>query len=638
MRSHSFCFALLIGTTLANSGGYDPSTEANAAQGLEQPYLAVGNEAVQSTTSTDERSRSNGIRLNDLGSVAMAWDDAKSFDQDSYRGFEQDLTEHESLKDRLRRAFGEQDIDKRAVSTSSSQVTTTTTTKSASTSSPNQHSSSTYSFRDACSASASTSSRSIRSKSSSTIRASSSSRSSMATTTRSSSKDTTASTSKSSQTSSRTSITTTKTTSTARTSANVKAMASSTTCASRYRGSRTTISGTGTLPRPTTWVKRSGQQLTLNGKNFRMVGPNIYWLCNDENIPGVPKGYPTDKGRIREALAIAVAMGANSVRLTTCGVSVGSRYLLEPTRGRFDASAWDIHDYAIFAAGRYGLRVVLPLVDKLSRGLTHPQLGEAPLIFVMYISYSYYHGGKYTFLKWFGVSQSNFGAKFYTNKHVVAEFRNYVTTVMSRYNPYTKKAYKDDPTIMAWETGNELGGYIGREGYPPYAWTNSIAGLIKGLSPKSLVIDGTDGFYNYSTKAVAQGGRSKYVDIVTDHAYPRSYGLIKAEIPIAKKFKKNFLIGEMDWTGNNGGDDLAAYLKNVLSQLTMGLMVWSVFGHDAKCCNYVPHYDGYSIYYPNGNSAADQARVLAVSQFFYRATGRSVPGTLVGVACPQPVF
>ncbi|SCZ98387.1 BZ3500_MvSof-1268-A1-R1_Chr3-2g06336 [Microbotryum saponariae] len=557
MRSHSFCLALLVGTTLANPGArYDSSAEASAAQSLaEQPYLGVGDEAIPSTPFTGEESFSNGVPLNDFGSVGMTWEDGNSFDQDSSAA----AAEDDSFEDRfLRRAF-----KKRAVSSTSSQAATTSTN------------------------------------------------------------------------------TKTKFLTLARGGRWIDQSFPQTlaTCASRYAGSHTTISGTGTLPRPTTWVKRSGQQLTLNGKNFRMVGPNIYWLCNDENVG--TKGYPTDKGRIREALAIAVAMGANSIRLTTCGVSVGSRYLLEPTRGRFDSSAWDIHDYAIFAAGRYGLRVVLPLVDKFM--LTN----GGPL----YISYAYYHGGKYTFLKWFGVSESNFGANFYTNKRVVDEFRNYVTTVMSRYNPYTKKAYKDDPTIMAWETdhidhcplfslsaGNELGGYIGNDGYPPYGWTNSIAGLIKSLCPKSLVIDGTDGIYNYSTKAVAPGGGSKYVDIITDHAYPRSYALIKSEIPIAKKYNKNLLIGEFDWTGNKGGDDLAGYLKNVLSQYTMGLMVWSVFGHDARCCNYVTHNDGYSIYYPNGNSAADQARVLAVSQFFYRATGRSVPRTLVGVACPQPVF
>lgn len=44
-------------------------------------------------------------------------------------------------------------------------------------------------------------------------------------------------------------------------------------------------------------------------------------------------------------------------------------------------------------------------------------------------------------------------------------------------------------------TGNELGAYIGREGYPPAYWTANIADLIRSLAPRQLVLDGTDGFY-----------------------------------------------------------------------------------------------------------------------------------------------
>lgn len=66
-------------------------------------------------------------------------------------------------------------------------------------------------------------------------------------------------------------------------------------------------------------------------------------------------------------------------------------------------------------------------------------------------------------------------------------------------------------------SGNELGAWMGQEGYvvsleftstaneptdfdlydcsyPPLAWTNNIAKYIKGLAPRQLVIDGSDGF------------------------------------------------------------------------------------------------------------------------------------------------
>lgn len=50
------------------------------------------------------------------------------------------------------------------------------------------------------------------------------------------------------------------------------------------------------------------------------------------------------------------------------------------------------------------------------------------------------------------------------------------------------------------ETGNELGAYLGTQGYPPISWTNNIAGYIKSMS-QQLVIDGSDGFYSWSSQS-----------------------------------------------------------------------------------------------------------------------------------------
>lgn len=46
--------------------------------------------------------------------------------------------------------------------------------------------------------------------------------------------------------------------------------------------------------------------------------------------------------------------------------------------------------------------------------------------------------------------------------------------------------YANDPTIMCWETGNELKG-------APASWTSDISGYIKGLAPNQLVMDGSYG-------------------------------------------------------------------------------------------------------------------------------------------------
>lgn len=76
-------------------------------------------------------------------------------------------------------------------------------------------------------------------------------------------------------------------------------------------------------------------------------------------------------------------------------------------RGAFDLSAdgfhpqWDVYDYVIYAAGQYGLRVILPLTD----------------------DYDYYHGGKYTFLRWLGLNTGNWGTLFYSNAQAIAAYK-----------------------------------------------------------------------------------------------------------------------------------------------------------------------------------------------------------------------
>lgn len=86
-------------------------------------------------------------------------------------------------------------------------------------------------------------------------------------------------------------------------------------CAPVYQAKTTLNGAVGTLPRPSTFITRgkNGVQLLQNGKTFRPVGPNIYWLGLDENVQPSPS-YP-DQGRVREVIAAAAAMGANTVRL-----------------------------------------------------------------------------------------------------------------------------------------------------------------------------------------------------------------------------------------------------------------------------------------------------------------------------------
>lgn len=51
----------------------------------------------------------------------------------------------------------------------------------------------------------------------------------------------------------------------------------------------------------------------------------------------------------------------------------------------------------------------------------------------------------------------------------------------------------EEPTILAFETGNELGGYNLDAFPPPAIWTTAIASYLKELAPNTLVMSGSYG-------------------------------------------------------------------------------------------------------------------------------------------------
>lgn len=69
-------------------------------------------------------------------------------------------------------------------------------------------------------------------------------------------------------------------------------------------------------------VTRSGSVLLLDGKPWKAVGPNVYWLGLDENVvppAGEPfyartkASYP-HRGRTTEIMAVVKAMGGTMIR------------------------------------------------------------------------------------------------------------------------------------------------------------------------------------------------------------------------------------------------------------------------------------------------------------------------------------
>lgn len=268
-------------------------------------------------------------------------------------------------------------------------------------------------------------------------------------------------------------------------------------------------------------VTREGSSLQLDGRPWKAVGANVYWLGLDENVTP-PKGepyyaplkasYPT-KGRITEVMAVIKAMGGTMIRAHTLGVSTGNPLSVMPTLGVVNEQAFDPIDWAVYQARQHGIRLLVPLTD----------------------NFDYYHGGKYNFLRWNGLnltqtkdSSNPQVQQFYTNATVVASFKDYIHKLLTHVNRYTNVSFADDPTIFAYETGNELCGPVWGDMDVPASWVHEIGSYVKSLAPKKLFVDGTYGV-NKTHLAVPE------VDIFSDHYYPISLSKLKWDLDVGKR-------------------------------------------------------------------------------------------------------
>lgn len=343
-------------------------------------------------------------------------------------------------------------------------------------------------------------------------------------------------------------------------------------------------------------MTRDGTALKLNGAAFRFAGGNIYWLGLDENVGGVD--YPT-QFRVDDALDTVAEMGGNVVR-TFAALSVGSAKSIQPTLGSFNETALTYLDYVVKACKDRGIRLILPLVD--SANPTAP----------------YYIGGTKTYTDWRSLANSD---AFYTDATVLADFKLHISIVMNRVNTLTGVAYKNEPTILAWETGNEM--HTIGNAFPATAWTQAVASYIKSIAPRHLVIDGE--YTGASVNGLALTLRD--IDIYSNHYYPMNVTNLNANIASVTAAVKAFYVGEYGWESTSP-DSLATFLAAVESGSVVGDSYWSGFPH-LDTYGYVVHADGHTLYYPGLDASPGQSGMRAKAQTLrthaYTIRGISVP-------------
>jgi hypothetical protein len=381
-----------------------------------------------------------------------------------------------------------------------------------------------------------------------------------------------------------------------------------------------TVAEVGTTPAQS-FVTRSGTKLMVNGNVFRFSGTNIPWGgLDDQTGPAYPSQFA-----VNTALQQATDMGGTVVRCLTCGISTGNPQSVEPSLGTFSTTALDHIDYFVAQAGKDGIRLDIPLLD----------------------AYNYYDGGYFNFTDWLGLSTPSncpsaaCASTFYNNPRAIAAYEAYISEVLNHVNIYTGIANKNNPTIMSWETGNELSYGLG--GAAEFTkWTSTISTYIKSIAPNQLVADGLD---------TLDAGNLKLpnVDIMDQHSYPMETSWLATQASQTAAAGKALMIGEYAWnqaTGVAPAAGLAPFLSLIESTPAVsGDLYWDLLPPNGDW-GFEEHYDGFQLHYPGDASdvasdgtvppataaSSDAPLVALLRTHAYAMTGIAVPAAAVPTA------
>ncbi|MGY4385083.1 mannan endo-1,4-beta-mannosidase [Pedobacter sp. UYP24] len=308
----------------------------------------------------------------------------------------------------------------------------------------------------------------------------------------------------------------------------------------------------------TGFVKVNKSAFEVDGKPYYYLGTNFWYGMNLGS-----KGAGGNRTRLIRELD----------RLS--GMSVRNLRVVAGSEGP-DNEPWRMLPSLQTAPGKYNKDVIEGLDFLLS------EMKKRDMKAVMCLNDFWpWSGGMGQYLVWVGAADSipyppphpngdwgkyaEFTAKFYSNQKAVETFNKHIEFIVNRINSVSKIAYKNDPTIMAWELANEPRGV---DNIPDFLkWIDATAGFIKKLDHNHLVTTGSEG---KTSNDVASGTNlekdhsSKYIDYTTIHIWVQNWNFydperanetfqpsvdyavnyIKEHIAIAKKLNKPLVLEE----------------------------------------------------------------------------------------------
>jgi len=352
------------------------------------------------------------------------------------------------------------------------------------------------------------------------------------------------------------------------------------------------------------FVTRAGANLTLDGKPFRFGGSNNYYLMyksptmvDDVLADARTAGFTVL--RTWGFLDIGNSDGSNSV----AGIQEGIYFQYwDGTKPAYNDGPNGLEklDYVLAAARQAGVKLIIPLTNNWRD-----------------------FGGMDQYVRWAG---GQYHDDFYSNPTIRGWYKDWISHLLNRVNTITGVAYKDDPTVMTWELGNEPR-CVGSGVYPRSpgcsvatltSWADEISRHIKSVDRRHLVSVGDEGFLCDDpastdwTVNCGEGvdtvafGKLPAIDVMSYHLYPDHWGKdaawgtawIERHSAEAKRVRKPVMLGEFGLRDKSTRNPVfREWTDTVVATGGTGFLYWILSGISDDGTLY-PDYDGFTVYCP----------------------------------------
>lgn len=275
-----------------------------------------------------------------------------------------------------------------------------------------------------------------------------------------------------------------------------------------------------TYSQSSSFIIVKNNQFYLDEKPFYYIGTN-YWygglLAQNKNEKGI--------NRLRRELDFLTSKGIYVLRILAGAEGFGQingvqrvAPPLQPSKNTFD--------------------------NKVSRGLDRLlyEMGKRNMKAVLYLSNNWeWSGGFLQYLRWNNIiADSVFRrrmewdelrdniSKFYSCTSCKEDYLKQVSFIIDHKNSISKKRYKDDAAIMAWELANEPRPMRPAANNFYKQWVTDVAAFIKSKDKKHLVTTGHEGEIGTESLALYEEIHAdKNIDYLTIHIWPKNWGWYK---------------------------------------------------------------------------------------------------------------